>query len=122
MNGSWRCAETALCRWRGGNWQHSAGALAHLRTEHPEWDAAYVRTAASRYVSPPEIAPHSAGAAEDARSRRGVLGTALTAVGLVNYPTEWWHWSYGDRYWALETGAAVALYGPTELDRAQKVR
>jgi D-alanyl-D-alanine dipeptidase len=28
----------------------------------------------------------------------------------VNYPTEWWHWSYGDRYWALMTGAPAARY------------
>jgi D-alanyl-D-alanine dipeptidase len=41
-----------------------------------------------------------------------VLGAALTAAGLVNYPTEWWHWSFGDRYWALATGAGAALYGP----------
>ena len=34
----------------------------------------------------------------------------LTAAGLVNYPTEWWHWSFGDRYWALLTGAAAACY------------
>ena len=36
----------------------------------------------------------------------------LGVVGLVNYPTEWWHWSYGDRYWALISGADAALYGP----------
>ncbi len=127
---------------------------AQLRAEHPEWAAEQVRSAASRYVSPPEIAPHSAGAAVDltlsnddgreldmgtrmnttpeesvgacytqadnisdeARSHREILGTALTAAGLVNYPTEWWHWSYGDRYWALQSGAAVAHYGPRELD------
>lgn len=127
---------------------------AQLRAEHPEWAAEHVRSAASRYVSPPEIAPHSAGAAVDvtladaggreidmgtrmnatpeesagacytqadnisdkARSHRGILSTALTTAGLVNYPTEWWHWSYGDRYWALQTGAAVARYGPMELD------
>lgn len=28
---------------------------------------------------------------------------------------KFWHWSYGDRYWALETGAPTALYGPSEL-------
>ncbi|WP_328940378.1 M15 family metallopeptidase [Streptomyces sp. NBC_00250] len=127
---------------------------AQLRAEHPDWAAEQVRSAASRYVSPPEIAPHSAGAAVDlmladdegreldmgtrmnaspeesagacytqadnisaeARSHRDVLSAALTAAGLVNYPTEWWHWSYGDRYWALGTGAAVAHYGPRELD------
>jgi D-alanyl-D-alanine dipeptidase len=39
---------------------------------------------------------------------------ALTGAGLVNYPTEWWHWSFGDRYWAYASGSA-ARYGP--LDR-----
>ncbi|MEU7368642.1 M15 family metallopeptidase [Streptomyces hygroscopicus] len=125
-----------------------------LRTDNPGWSVAQVRAAASRYVSPPEIAPHSAGAAVDvtladddgrevdmgtrmnatpeesadacytqaenisgaARSHRDVLGAALAAAGLVNYPTEWWHWSYGDRYWALLTGAETAHYGPRELD------
>ncbi|MEV0373188.1 nitrilase-related carbon-nitrogen hydrolase [Streptomyces sp. NPDC050636] len=125
-----------------------------LRATHPDWDAARIHEAASRYVSPPGIAPHSAGSAVDvtlvtadgdpvdmgtpinaspeesdracytgapdlppaARAHRRVLNAALTKAGLVNYPTEWWHWSYGDRYWALATGAEHALYGPKELD------
>ncbi|MEW1647359.1 M15 family metallopeptidase [Streptomyces sp. NPDC091219] len=124
-----------------------------LRAAHPDWPADRIRSAVSRYVSPPEIAPHTAGAAVDltladadgreldlgtpmnanpeqsdgacytgagnitavARTHRTVLGTALGAAGLVNYPTEWWHWSYGDRYWALTTGAPAALYGPKDL-------
>ncbi|MGW2016647.1 M15 family metallopeptidase [Streptomyces sp. NPDC001927] len=123
-----------------------------LRAGNPGWSADQVRGAASRYVSPPEIAPHSAGAAVDltlmsadgreldmgtrvnaspeesdgacytdardvasgARGNRRMLGDALTAAGLVNYPTEWWHWSYGDRYWAHATGAEHAIYGPRE--------
>jgi D-alanyl-D-alanine dipeptidase len=135
--------------------QYFASYTDALRAAHPDWSADRVRTAASRYVSPPEIAPHSAGAAvdltladadgreldlgtamnanpeesdgacytgagnisEEARANRAVLGGALSAAGLVNYPTEWWHWSYGDRYWALETGAPAALYGPRELGR-----
>jgi len=24
----------------------------------------------------------------------------LAGAGLVNYRTQWWHWSFGDRYWA----------------------
>jgi D-alanyl-D-alanine dipeptidase len=129
---------------------------AELRAGRPDWSAQRVREAASRYVSPPEIAPHSAGAAVDltladadgreldlgtrmnatpeesagacytaadgisgeARANRELLGSVLGGAGLVNYPTEWWHWSYGDRYWALQTGADAALYGPTELESA----
>ncbi|MEU6988726.1 M15 family metallopeptidase [Streptomyces sp. NPDC046324] len=126
---------------------------AELRAAHPEWSAPELHAGASRYVSPPEIAPHSAGSAVDvtladadgreldlgtrmnaspeesegacytaapaipaeARRHRVILGAALTGAGLVNYPTEWWHWSFGDRYWALATGARAALYGPKEL-------
>ncbi|MFC8796569.1 M15 family metallopeptidase [Promicromonospora sp. NPDC057138] len=57
------------------------------------------------YFGAPDIEP-------EARALRGILARALGVAGLVNYPTEWWHWSYGDRYWALVTGARSALYGP----------
>lgn len=49
---------------------------------------------------------------DEARSHRTLLADALGSAGLVNYPTEWWHWSYGDRYWAHVTGAEHACYGP----------
>ena len=49
-----------------------------------------------------------------ARRHRDLMAQALLGAGLVNYPTEWWHWSFGDRYWALMTGAAMAPYGPIE--------
>jgi D-alanyl-D-alanine dipeptidase len=49
---------------------------------------------------------------DQARQWRGVLSSAMGAAGLVNYPAEWWHWSYGDRYWAAATGASHARYGP----------
>ncbi|MET9631596.1 M15 family metallopeptidase [Lentzea sp. NPDC006480] len=51
----------------------------------------------------------------EARRNRTILADALSGAGLVNYPTEWWHWSYGDRYWALLTSADHALYGPVEV-------
>jgi zinc D-Ala-D-Ala dipeptidase len=51
----------------------------------------------------------------DARRNRELLSKVLTAAGLVNYPTEWWHWSYGDRYWALQTGAPAALHDAITL-------
>lgn len=121
-----------------------------LRAAFPELSEPELHTAASRYVSPPDVAPHTAGAAVDltlcgddgaeldmgteinanpeqsagacytastaigpvARRNRDVLGAALEGAGLVNYPTEWWHWSYGDRYWAMARRVPAALYGP----------
>jgi D-alanyl-D-alanine dipeptidase len=53
-----------------------------------------------------------------ARSHRTLLVATLGAAGLVNYPTEWWHWSYGDRYWAHVTGASHAIYGPLPMTAA----
>jgi D-alanyl-D-alanine dipeptidase len=46
------------------------------------------------------------------RALRMTLSQALTAVGMVNCPIAWWHWSHGDRYWAYVTGAPSAHYGP----------
>jgi D-alanyl-D-alanine dipeptidase len=43
---------------------------------------------------------------------RRLLTAALAAVGLVNHPARWWHWSYGDRFWAWATRAPHARYGP----------
>lgn len=121
-----------------------------LAAAHPEWDAPRRHVEASKYVAPPEVAPHGTGGAVDltlctddgveldmgtavnaspeasagacftadttvsaaARVHRAVLVAAMTAAELVNYPTEWWHWSYGDRYWALLTGSGTARYGP----------
>ena len=48
----------------------------------------------------------------EARTNRALLADVLTAAGLVNYPTEWWHWSYGDRYWAYTENHPAAVYGP----------
>lgn len=48
----------------------------------------------------------------EARWLRRELSAALAGAGLVNYPTEWWHWSYGDRYWAFVAGATSAHYDP----------
>ncbi|MET7900508.1 M15 family metallopeptidase [Streptomyces sp. NPDC005355] len=55
-----------------------------LARAHPDWQAAELRGAASRFVSPPEIAPHSAGAAVDVtlidhQGRELDMGTRVNA-------------------------------------------
>ena len=134
--------------------EYFEGYREELALLNPEHTAEQLRTAASRFVSPPEIAPHSAGAAIDltlcdAEGReldmgtpmnanpeesggrcytesagleprvvenRAILVDAMHSAGFVNYPTEWWHFSYGDRYWALVSRRPEALYGPAEYE------
>lgn len=47
---------------------------------------------------------------QTAKLNRGLLIKAMTKAGFVNLPSEWWHWSYGDRYWAAVNNT-YALYG-----------
>jgi D-alanyl-D-alanine dipeptidase len=47
----------------------------------------------------------------EAQQNRKIMNAVLSAVGFVNYPTEYWHWSYGDRYWAYYKNQPCAIYG-----------
>lgn len=49
-----------------------------------------------------------------ARENRNILIDAMICHGFVNYPTEWWHWSYGDRYWAYMAKQKHAIFGSIE--------
>lgn len=46
----------------------------------------------------------------EAQKNREIMNHALSAVGFVNYPAEYWHWSYGDRYWAYYKKQSHAIY------------
>ena len=131
---------------------------AELREHYPDPSEPQLFELASRFVAPPEVAPHTTGGAVDltlcdadgreldlgsaldatpeqsngccytaaevptpAAANRAVLVAALRDAGLVNYPTEWWHWSYGERYWAFMTGSAHALYDRIEFARPVSV-
>ena len=43
---------------------------------------------------------------------RKILYEAMTNAGFINYPLEWWHYSYGDRMWAAYTNRDKCFYGP----------
>jgi len=46
-----------------------------------------------------------------AKKNRKMLISVMTKAGFVNYPTEWWHWSYGDRDWAAVLKKKYSIYG-----------
>ena len=39
---------------------------------------------------------------KEAKRNRNILIETMKDAGFVNYPLEFWHWSYGDRYWAAK--------------------
>lgn len=47
---------------------------------------------------------------KQATKNRRIMSRVLAKVGFVNYPTEYWHWSYGDRYWAFQDKQPHAIY------------
>lgn len=44
------------------------------------------------------------------QKNRLLLFAAMTSVGFVNCPTEWWHYSYGDQEWALRNKKSSTLF------------
>lgn len=51
------------------------------------------------------------GVSGKARDLRRLLASVLYSQDMVPISTEWWHWSYGDQFWAEATGSASAVYG-----------
>lgn len=49
--------------------------------------------------------------AEQIHKNRMLLYGAMTAQGFTNLSSEWWHYDYGDRFWAEDTGKPVMYEG-----------
>ncbi len=45
------------------------------------------------------------------QANRKTMFDALSGAGFINYPKEYWHWSYGDIRWAERVGKKLAVYG-----------
>ncbi len=48
-------------------------------------------------------------------SNRLLFVETMTKVGFANLASEWWHYSYGDRCWALYYGKKEALYNTVDF-------
>lgn len=51
------------------------------------------------------------GLTDEQKKNRKLLYDTMISAGFVNYPLEWWHYSYGDRHWAVYTGKIECQYG-----------
>ncbi len=48
---------------------------------------------------------------EDVKRNRRLLYNVMIAVGFVNYPSEWWHYDFGDAFWASNNNLKNTIYG-----------
>jgi len=56
------------------------------------------------------------GLSQEALENRAILSGALVSAGITNYPSEYWHYSYGDQGWAYRGGHPAAIYGSITPD------
>jgi D-alanyl-D-alanine dipeptidase len=47
----------------------------------------------------------------EALENRRLLYHTLTEAGFTNYPDEWWHFDYGNQWWAIRKTKPHAIYG-----------
>lgn len=62
---------------------------------------------------------YSENISDTAKAYRKILSDNMEKVGFTNYPTEWWHWSYGDCYWAFINNSNAIYSGVKESDIIQ---
>ena len=62
----------------------------------------------------PKTKTDSEGLTPEQKKNRELLVSTLAKVGLVNYPLEWWHFSYGEHEWAVLTNQKSTLFAKTK--------
>lgn len=53
---------------------------------------------------------------EDVRKNRRLLYNAMIEAGFTNLSSEWWHYDYGDKFWAYFTGNTAMFEGIIDAD------
>lgn len=135
--------------WRSPRYQQEL--LAHYRAQHPDLAAGFVADPEDDLVAPHTTGgavdltlsldgmPLALGTDFDAftddarldafegrpgsvRDLRRLLAHVLGTVGLAPYPQEWWHWSYGEQWWAAANGQSRTVYGVVDGEPAASTR
>jgi len=89
---------------------HLTGGAVDLTLGHADGSIRDLGTSFDAFV--PEAETHAFERTNSAaRDLRRLLFWSMHAEGFTNYPEEWWHFDFGDQFWALVTGE-TAIYGP----------
>ena len=91
---------------------HSTGAAVDLTIAGEDGEP--LETGSAIDALGPESAPHYFSgnpAMATAHEARQTLRQAMLTAGFAPHPREWWHFSYGDQFWAWTSGHPEARYG-----------
>ncbi len=106
---------TETCRWvsppDGFGSGHQAGAAIDITLATTGREALDMGTDMQAFTP---LTPTASDVPDVARQNRNLLVATLQTQGLINYPDEWWHFSYGDRLWAEITGRTRAFFAPID--------
>lgn len=70
----------------------------------------------TRYFEHVRNEEYSSSEALHYQKNRRLLYHVMTEAGFTNYPYEWWHYDYGNQWWAALTGRQTARYGVCVID------
>ncbi|MEH6445696.1 MAG: M15 family metallopeptidase [Oceanospirillaceae bacterium] len=76
---------------------HLSGAAIDVTLATPQRDLVDMGTGVQEFNS---LTVTKAAVSQKVKDNRDILVSCLQSQGLINYPQEWWHFSYGDRLWA----------------------
>lgn len=54
------------------------------------------------------------------RDNRRLLYNVMTEAGFTNLPSEWWHYDYGDKFWAHFTNNTAMYEGIIDMDLPER--
>lgn len=72
-------------------------------------------------VDPDICETYSQKISAEAIQNRKTLLDIMNKHDFVNYPREWWHFSYGDRLWAFLKGRQEAIYDGITLENSHEL-
>ena len=79
---------------------HSTGGAVDLTIVDPEGRELDMGTGFDDFSDAANTAYFEKNGSQEIRDNRRLLYNVMLAAGFTNYPSEWWHYDFGDRFWA----------------------
>ena len=89
---------------------HQTGAAVDVTLGNQNGEELFLGTKMHEFS--PATATDAKNISDEAKKLRAILLTAMRSAGFVNYPGEWWHFSYGDKLWAAYSRRKECRFGP----------